>query len=148
MQFLPIMFGVVVGLCLSYICFYSPKDSQEVLSRTLKEQSNGEVSKLDQNLYNETLADELYDKVKILCWILTGPKNHMDKAIHIKKTWGQRCNKLIFISSKADKELGVVALPVEEGRNGLWGKTKGAFRYSYKHHFSDADWFLKVDDDK
>jgi len=40
-----------------------------------------------------------------------------------------------------------VKLPVKEGRNYLWSKTKEASRYVYEHHFEEADWFFKADDD-
>lgn len=96
---------------------------------------------------NTTVARQLFNEVRILCWIMTSPKNHKKKAIHVKKTWGKRCNKLIFMSSELDSELESVALPVQEGRNNLWAKTKEAFKYVYQNHLDEADWILKADDD-
>lgn len=96
---------------------------------------------------NRTLQKQLYDEVKVLCWIMTNPKNHITKAKHVMNTWGKRCNKLLIMSSQHDDQLEVVALPVKEGRNNLWAKTKEAFKYIYQHHLDDADWFLKADDD-
>ncbi|XP_063979191.1 glycoprotein-N-acetylgalactosamine 3-beta-galactosyltransferase 1-like isoform X2 [Diachasmimorpha longicaudata] len=86
-------------------------------------------------------------KIRILCWIMTGPKTHKTKAIHVKATWGNRCNILLFMSSAKDDSLPTVVLPVGEGRNNLWPKTKEAFKYIYKNYKDKADWFMKADDD-
>ena len=51
------------------------------------------------------------------------------------------------MSSKADPDFPAVGLPVNEGRGALWKKTKAAILYIYEHHFDDADWFMKADDD-
>ncbi|CAG5132785.1 unnamed protein product [Candidula unifasciata] len=99
--------------------------------------------------YVNNTADPLvlYKKIRLLCWVLTHPGNIQTKAIHVNATWGKRCDVLLFMSSKPAIELPVVVLNVEEGRDNLWTKTKAAFKYIYKNHLDDADWFLKADDD-
>lgn len=46
-----------------------------------------------------------------------------------------------------DKSLPAVALPVGEGRDNLWGKTREAYRYVWDNYKDKADWFMKADDD-
>lgn len=53
----------------------------------------------------------------------------------------------MFLNVLADTTLPSVALPVNEGRDNLWAKTKEAFKYVYQHHLDSVDWVLKADDD-
>lgn len=80
-------------------------------------------------LYDETLSEQLFHNVKILCWVFTHPDNHYLKAIHIKNLWGKRCNKLLFISTIEDPILGTVKSSVDNGRDQLWNKTIETYRY-------------------
>ncbi|XP_023681414.1 glycoprotein-N-acetylgalactosamine 3-beta-galactosyltransferase 1-B-like [Paramormyrops kingsleyae] len=93
------------------------------------------------------IADELYKKVRILCWVMTSPSNLQTKARHVKATWSRHCNVLVFMSSEEDPDFPTVKLSTGEGRDQLYWKTIQAFHYVLKNHDEEADWFLKADDD-
>lgn len=105
-------------------------------------QSNSNAS-----LIRQTLSEVLENEIKILCMIMTLPKNHEERAIHVRNTWGRRCNKLLFISSQTDENFDVVLYPFEESRNGLWNKTRWSFKHLYDNYMDEYDWFMKADDD-
>uniref|UniRef100_A0A3P8V9L8 N-acetylgalactosaminide beta-1,3-galactosyltransferase n=1 Tax=Cynoglossus semilaevis TaxID=244447 RepID=A0A3P8V9L8_CYNSE len=92
-------------------------------------------------------ADLLYKKVRVLCWVMTGPYNLQSKARHVKATWSRHCNMVVFMSSVEDSDFPTVGLGTKEGRDQLYWKTIKAFHYVYEHHADEADWFLKADDD-
>ncbi|XP_047424665.1 glycoprotein-N-acetylgalactosamine 3-beta-galactosyltransferase 1-A isoform X2 [Mugil cephalus] len=93
------------------------------------------------------VADALYRKVRILCWVMTGPYNLQSRARHVRATWSRHCNIVVFMSSVEDLDFPTVGLGTKEGRDQLYWKTIRAFHYVYEHHANDADWFLKADDD-
>ncbi|XP_069184737.1 glycoprotein-N-acetylgalactosamine 3-beta-galactosyltransferase 1-like [Procambarus clarkii] len=95
----------------------------------------------------EIVALQETQKVRVLCLVLAHPAAHYTKAVHVKATWGARCDKLIFISSKNDTKLGAIDIGVSEGRHKLWAKTRAAFTYVYKNYLSEYDWFYKADVD-
>ncbi|CAD6995920.1 glycoprotein-N-acetylgalactosamine 3-beta-galactosyltransferase 1 [Ceratitis capitata] len=96
-----------------------------------------------------SLAEQLAMDVRILCWVMTTPNNHKTKAIHVRRTWGRRCNRLLFVTSQADEDLGetLVISEVEDKYETIWAKTRLAFEQIYHKYGDDMDWFYKADDD-
>ncbi|KAG5667439.1 hypothetical protein PVAND_015419 [Polypedilum vanderplanki] len=162
---IPLFFGFSLGFFLAFLMQFLPNIirndsySEYLFKRNtldfhhdssfedLIEYKFHEVNDTTHKNDNNSIAKQLYNEVRVLCWIMTNPENHEKKAIHVKNTWGKHCNKILFMSSSYDKNLPTIALPVKEGRNNLWAKTKEAFKYVYKNHLNDFDWFMKADDD-
>ncbi|XP_075053801.1 glycoprotein-N-acetylgalactosamine 3-beta-galactosyltransferase 1-like, partial [Mixophyes fleayi] len=96
---------------------------------------------------DKRVSEELSRKVRVLCWVMTAPVHLESKAIHVKNSWTRHCNKILFMSSISTEGLPTIGLNTTEGRDQLYWKTIRAFQYIHKHHFDEADWFLKADDD-
>lgn len=123
-------------------------DIRQIVENFGRQSASGFGGSVNSSFTNTTTADNLRHRVRILCWILTYPKNHRTKAINAKETWGRRCNKLLIMSSKRDDVLDTIVVNVtKENRRSLWSKTRQAWKYVYRHHLNDADWFYKADDD-
>jgi glycoprotein-N-acetylgalactosamine 3-beta-galactosyltransferase len=149
---LPLCIGIIFGSGFTFLIlnllsnFEDSKDNVEWTLFNYLIEHDKDIQNANQQIEIETEKET----VRVLCWIMTGPANHNTKAIHVKNTWGKRCNTLLFMSSAEDLsfEGTLVALPnVQEGREFLWEKTRQAFNYVYEHHYEDADWFFKADDD-
>ena len=78
---------------------------------------------------------------------MTRPQNLEKKAKHVKATWAQHCNKVLFISSEENQDFPTVGLKTKEGREQLYRKTIKTFQFVYDHYLEDADWFMKAYDD-
>ncbi|XP_066250491.1 glycoprotein-N-acetylgalactosamine 3-beta-galactosyltransferase 1-like isoform X2 [Euwallacea similis] len=98
-------------------------------------------------MINTSLADQLFEDIRIICLVLTKPSDHFIKAIHIKSTWGKRCTKLIFASTQEEPVLPAIKFNIPEDRAHLWGKTKAALKYIYENYQGQYDWVYKADDD-
>lgn len=147
------VFGFCIGLAVILVPFYFHNERQREKRRQNFNRSNLPEAIIREHVshtkYTETLSNILYNKVKVLCMVMTHPGNHKTKAIHVKNTWGKRCNKLLFMTSEDDPLLETaIVLPIEESREALWNKTKASFQYVYSHYLDDYDYFLKADDDK
>jgi glycoprotein-N-acetylgalactosamine 3-beta-galactosyltransferase len=133
------LFALVAGLSSFYIFWTSRLYNTTLLTKA--------AAASDISVVKHDTAEFLKKKVRVLCWIMTSPDTLRTKAIHVKNTWGQRCNTLLFFSSKDDAEFPAIGIKTEEGREHLTAKTMHAFSYIYEHHINDADWFMKADDD-
>lgn len=94
-----------------------------------------------------SVSEELAHKVRVLCWIMTSPKNLKTRTIHVKYSWIRHCNISLFMSSTSSDDFPTIGLGTKEGRSELYLKTIRAFQYIHKHYINQADWFLKADDD-
>lgn len=77
-----------------------PDNETIIIGSELKKESATENTPIALSGNRTSLADKLYKRVRILCLIITNPGNRESRAQHVKKTWGKRCNKLIFMSSE------------------------------------------------
>ncbi|CAG7830156.1 unnamed protein product [Allacma fusca] len=141
--------GVIVGLSVSLFLTVTLQNRGSIdVPVSLPNVVVPQPSAIIESSPGNEVAAELEKEVRVLCWVMTNPSNHKPRTIHVKRTWGRRCNRLLLISSVQDDLIGTVGLPnVSEGRDWLWAKTKGAFQYIWEHHRDEADWFLKADDD-
>jgi epoxyqueuosine reductase QueG len=142
-------FGFSIGLMFGFSGFTKLKSSTTSTSSKIRNLHQKLSSLIRFGVqYDTSLADNLYNEVKILCMVMTYPANHDTKAVHVRRTWGRRCNKLLFMTSANHSELETVVLDGDDNREELWNKTKKGFMHLYDHYLNDFDYFLKADDDK
>ena len=65
--------------------------------------SNVNMHRLEEHQGDSKLAQQMARKIRIACWVMTQPDNHEHKAKHVKATWGQHCNVIVFMSTKEGK---------------------------------------------
>lgn len=105
------IFGVIVGVSISMLCFFdrwSVPPLTDFQSFQFFRHADSRNATLVQPVLNSSrvvqidttpVHQKLEKEVRVLCWIMTGPKNHHTKALHVKNTWGKRCTKLLFMST-------------------------------------------------
>lgn len=61
--------------------------------------------------------------IRILCLVITSPKYHLVRAVHVAATWGRHCSKTVFVSSEPDDNLPeIFVADVGDSYYDLWGK--------------------------
>lgn len=94
-----LLFGIFLGIFLPWITVKVSDQSVRYLNASKHNESIADPEENHIQLGNDSLAAYLYQEVRVLCWVMTSPANHQKKALHVKKTWGKRCNKILFVSS-------------------------------------------------
>lgn len=56
-----------------------------------------------------SIADRLYQDVRVACLVFTAWNNTRESAIPVNSTWGRRCNKLFFVSTKTEEDTPTTA---------------------------------------
>ncbi|XP_033242688.1 glycoprotein-N-acetylgalactosamine 3-beta-galactosyltransferase 1-like isoform X2 [Drosophila miranda] len=142
-----LVLGLVIGIRLTDLFDYLRLTDSRDYALTQAPAATPQVHTETKTETEADIAAWLFNETRVLCLVLTIPQWHHRKAAKVKNTWGSRCNKLIFLSSEEDKELGAIDVGVPEDRKNLYAKVRAGFAYAYKHHGEDYDWFLKADDD-
>ncbi|XP_052064997.1 glycoprotein-N-acetylgalactosamine 3-beta-galactosyltransferase 1-B-like [Mytilus californianus] len=140
--------GLFVGIVVTYLTTLTSLQSRFQKSKS-SEKAEIMVLNDDRLAHHDdnNIAENLEKRVRVLCYVMTCPKNLETRAIHVKKTWGKRCNILLFMSSVSNSSFPTIGLNVSEGRQHLTQKESGAFDYIFENYRDKADWFLKADDD-
>lgn len=85
---------------------------------------------------------------RLFCWVLTMPENLSTRTRYIRATWGKRCDKTVYFSSKEDENFPTVGLNTGDGKHHFQAqKAIAAWKYVQQHHLNDYDFFYKADDD-
>lgn len=92
------------------------------------------------------IADDLIQRVKILCFIVIAEDQVIAKRSVYQQTWGRRCDRLLLFSTSAtDPDTIILKVPkaghpVEDDSYA----SLQALKYIYTHHLEEAHWFIRV----
>ena len=88
-------------------------------------------------LVSRALPSSATEQVKIFCWVNTYEANHKKQAQRIKDTWGQYCDKLVFMSNVEDPDLPAVEIVAPPTHESLWDKHRGVLEMIYQQYYGE-----------
>ncbi|OCT95769.1 glycoprotein-N-acetylgalactosamine 3-beta-galactosyltransferase 1-like [Xenopus laevis] len=151
MAWLALTLRASMGFCCALFVFYALLERKPYLLRIVSWKNSEHLPGNGISHFHfpegSSVSEELFKKVRVLCWIMTAPSNLKTKTIHVKNSWARHCNVALFMSSTTDKDFPTIGLKTGEGRDKLYLKTIRAFNYVHQHYLNEMDWFLKADDD-
>jgi glycoprotein-N-acetylgalactosamine 3-beta-galactosyltransferase len=87
-------------------------------------------------------------QTRVLCWVNTYHANHEARLRAIKRTWGRKCDKLLFMSDVEDLSVPTVPIVAPPLHEMLWQKHREIVRMLVKEYGEQHfDWIFKCDDD-
>ena len=94
-------------------------------------------------------AEELYQKIRILCIIPTIQANVDAGIVHVVNvTWARKCTKVMYVLCPREKHPDFIDYcTFAESKAYLLNKMTFALIYAYRHYKDEFDWILKADDD-
>ncbi|RLN78493.1 hypothetical protein BBJ28_00006392 [Nothophytophthora sp. Chile5] len=85
---------------------------------------------------------------RVLCWVNTYHANHATRLHAIKRTWGKKCDKLLFMSDVEDLSVPTVRITAPPLHETLWQKHREIVRLLLREYSEGQfDWVFKCDDD-
>lgn len=112
--------------------------------------TQNETINMDYSTDNTTLADKLSKAIRILCLVQTTQPRHAYVVGYIWRTWGARCNKFIFASTKLEQNpTGLIGIEYPHPPIGIniWKNTKFSLQTVYHNYSEFFDWILVTADD-
>ncbi|KAL7739537.1 hypothetical protein ACLKA6_012679 [Drosophila palustris] len=136
---LKFLLGLFCGICLSLLLqlVRLQRPSQLETSSSSSFSHSSSSSSLSISSYSLTVGLNNDNATRILCLVVASPQH--THAAHIERTWGRRCNKLLFMGSQRGKKLNI-----RERHTNSWAKTRYQLQHVYHNYYEDYDWFLKV----
>ncbi|DBA03163.1 TPA: LOW QUALITY PROTEIN: hypothetical protein N0F65_003883 [Lagenidium giganteum] len=146
--------ATVISVC-AVACHYSPVVAElpehaiekRAPSQELIDQLGANVKAM-QVVQVQPISHEQMRSVRVLCWVNTYHKNHAKRLLAIKRTWGKKCDKLLFMSDVEDLRVPTVRIAAPPLHETLWQKHREIVRVLLREfREGDFDWVFKSDDD-
>ena len=91
---------------------------------------------------------DVMKRIRVLCWVNTFHENHETRLKDIKRTWGSKCDKILFMSDIEDLAIPTVRITAPPTHEMLWQKHREVVKMLIREYSEqDFDWVFKCDDD-
>lgn len=133
---------LLVGVALAQ---ENPEESVD--QRTLEERLGQHLTAM-QLVKVQPMTEAEMRSVRVLCWVNTYHKSHAQRVRAIQRTWGKKCDKILFMSDIEDLAMPTVRITAPPLHEMLWQKHREIVRLLKREYAEgEFDWVFKCDDD-